>query len=104
MKVAVIGGGPAGLMAAEAAFQRGAQVEVYDAMPSVGRKFLLAGKGGSISLIQNPRRNFLLDMVLADCISNPFLRNLGPMPYASGRVALGSRPLWVLPAGCFLPI
>ena len=45
-RVAVIGGGPAGLMAAEVLSQGGAQVELYDAMPSVGRKFLLAGKGG----------------------------------------------------------
>jgi uncharacterized flavoprotein (TIGR03862 family) len=44
--VAVIGGGPAGLMAAEMLVQGGAQVDLYDAMPSVGRKFLLAGKGG----------------------------------------------------------
>jgi uncharacterized flavoprotein (TIGR03862 family) len=44
--IAVIGGGPAGLMAAEAAAEAGAKVDVYDAMPSVGRKFLLAGKGG----------------------------------------------------------
>lgn len=44
--VAVVGGGPAGLMAAEAARLGGARVELYDAMPSVGRKFLLAGKGG----------------------------------------------------------
>lgn len=44
--VAVIGGGPAGLMAAEVLSASGAQVHVYDAMPSVGRKFLLAGKGG----------------------------------------------------------
>ncbi len=46
MKVVIIGGGPAGLMAAEAAVTVGAEVELYDAMPSVGRKFLLAGKGG----------------------------------------------------------
>ena len=45
-RVAVLGGGPAGLMAAEALIQGGAQVDVYDAMPSVGRKFLMAGKGG----------------------------------------------------------
>lgn len=45
-RVAVIGGGPAGLMAAEALAARGLQVDVYDAMPSVGRKFLMAGKGG----------------------------------------------------------
>nr|WP_314477330.1 TIGR03862 family flavoprotein [uncultured Pseudomonas sp.] len=45
-RAAVIGGGPAGLMAAEALAQAGLSVEVFDAMPSVGRKFLLAGVGG----------------------------------------------------------
>jgi len=44
--VAIIGGGPAGLMAAEILSQRGVKVDVYDSMPSVGRKFLVAGKGG----------------------------------------------------------
>ena len=44
--VAVIGAGPAGLMAAEVLSLAGVAVHVYDAMPSVGRKFLLAGKGG----------------------------------------------------------
>lgn len=44
--MAVIGGGPAGLMAAEMLIQNGVRVDLYDAMPSVGRKFLLAGKGG----------------------------------------------------------
>jgi uncharacterized flavoprotein (TIGR03862 family) len=44
--VAVIGGGPAGLMAAEVLCLAGIAVTVYDGMPSVGRKFLLAGKGG----------------------------------------------------------
>ncbi len=44
--VAVIGGGPAGLMAAEVLAQAGLQVHLYDRMPSVGRKFLLAGRGG----------------------------------------------------------
>ena len=44
--VVIIGGGPAGLMAAQEAVKAGLQVDVYDAMPSVGRKFLLAGKGG----------------------------------------------------------
>lgn len=44
--VVVIGGGPAGLMAAETLVQGGAKVNLFDAMPSVGRKFLLAGKGG----------------------------------------------------------
>jgi uncharacterized flavoprotein (TIGR03862 family) len=45
-RVAVIGGGPAGLMAAERIAARGVSVDVYDAMPSVGRKFLLAGRSG----------------------------------------------------------
>ncbi|WXL27935.1 TIGR03862 family flavoprotein [Ectopseudomonas mendocina] len=45
-RVAVIGGGPAGLMAAETLAQAGLAVDLYDAMPSVGRKFLLAGVGG----------------------------------------------------------
>lgn len=46
MKVIVIGAGPAGLMAAEVLAEGGAEVDVFDAMPSVGRKFLLAGRGG----------------------------------------------------------
>jgi uncharacterized flavoprotein (TIGR03862 family) len=45
-KVAVIGAGPAGLMAAEVLARGGASVTVYDAMPSAGRKFLMAGRGG----------------------------------------------------------
>src|SRR5690606_19030168 len=46
LRVAVIGGGPAGLMAAEELSRGGAQVDLFDTMPSVGRKFLLAGRGG----------------------------------------------------------
>jgi uncharacterized flavoprotein (TIGR03862 family) len=44
--VAVIGGGPAGLRAAEIAAMRGMSVTIFDAMPSLGRKLLVAGKGG----------------------------------------------------------
>src|SRR3982074_1041593 len=44
--VTIIGAGPAGLMAAEVLAQGGARVTVYDAMPSAGRKFLMAGRGG----------------------------------------------------------
>jgi uncharacterized flavoprotein (TIGR03862 family) len=46
MKVAVIGGGPAGLHAAEVAAKAGAQVTLFEAKPSVGRKLLVAGRGG----------------------------------------------------------
>ncbi len=45
-RLAVIGGGPAGLMAAEVACRAGVPVDVYEAKGSVGRKFLIAGKGG----------------------------------------------------------
>lgn len=44
--VAVIGGGPAGLMAAETLASAGAKVTVYERMPTFGRKFLMAGRGG----------------------------------------------------------
>jgi uncharacterized flavoprotein (TIGR03862 family) len=57
--VAVIGGGPAGLMAAEVLSQGGVRVDVYDAMPSVGRKFLMAGKGGLNLSHAEPREQFL---------------------------------------------
>src|SRR3712207_1361896 len=45
-EVAIIGGGPAGLIAAEVLARAGVAVTVYDQMPSVGRKFLMAGRGG----------------------------------------------------------
>lgn len=57
--VAVIGAGPAGLMAAEVLSQHGVRVEVYDAMPSVGRKFLMAGKGGMNITHAEPLSSFL---------------------------------------------
>lgn len=57
--VAVIGGGPAGLMAAEVLIRGGVRVELFDGMPSVGRKFLLAGKGGLNLTHAEPTELFL---------------------------------------------
>lgn len=57
--VVIIGGGPAGLMAAEIVRAHGVTVEVYDSMPSVGRKFLLAGKGGLNLTHSEPFEKFL---------------------------------------------
>ncbi len=56
--VAVIGGGPAGLMAAEVISLQGHVVHVFDRMPSVGRKFLLAGKGGLNLTHGEPKAQF----------------------------------------------
>ncbi|WP_050467769.1 TIGR03862 family flavoprotein [Herbaspirillum chlorophenolicum] len=60
-RVAVIGAGPAGLMAAEVLAQQGADIDVdiYDAMPSAGRKFLLAGVGGMNITHSEPQPDFL---------------------------------------------
>ena len=59
INVAVIGAGPAGLMAAEVLAQGGARVTVYDAMPSAGRKFLMAGRGGLNLTHSEPLPQFL---------------------------------------------
>ncbi|MCA1512899.1 TIGR03862 family flavoprotein [Bradyrhizobium sp. NBAIM01] len=57
--IAVIGAGPAGLMAAEVLAQGGAPVTVYDAMPSAGRKFLMAGRGGLNLTHSEPLSQFM---------------------------------------------
>lgn len=56
--ILVVGGGPAGLMAAEAARRAGAEVDLLDAKPSVGRKFLIAGRGGLNLTHADPRPRF----------------------------------------------
>ncbi len=58
-RLAIVGGGPAGLMAAEVASAAGVTVDLYDAMGSVGRKFLLAGKGGLNLTHAEPRARFV---------------------------------------------
>ena len=58
-RTAVIGGGTAGLMAAEVLLERGVGVDIYDAMPSLGRKFLMAGKSGLNLTHTEPAASFL---------------------------------------------
>ena len=57
--IAIIGGGPAGLMAAEVLSQHGLIVNVYDSMPSLGRKFLMAGKSGLNLTHSEPFEKFI---------------------------------------------
>lgn len=76
--IAIIGGGPAGLMAAEAASQAGLPVHVYDAMPSVGRKFLLAGKGGLNLTHSEPYPDFLARYGMRQAEMARYLDTFGP--------------------------
>lgn len=59
VRLAIIGGGPAGLMAAETARAAGIEVDVFEAKGSVGRKFLIAGKGGMNLTHGEPKREFV---------------------------------------------
>ncbi|HKQ34002.1 MAG TPA: TIGR03862 family flavoprotein [Nitrospiraceae bacterium] len=78
MRIAIIGGGPAGLMAAEAASAAGARVELYDAMASVGRKFLLAGRGGLNLTHSEPSEKFLSRYGARRAQIAPLLASFGP--------------------------
>jgi uncharacterized flavoprotein (TIGR03862 family) len=75
--VAIIGGGPAGLMAAEVLSQAGIKVDLYDAMPSVGRKFLLAGVGGMNITHSEPYPAFLSRYAERAPQVAPLLREFG---------------------------
>ncbi len=77
-RVVIIGGGPAGLMAAEAAASAGSRVELYDAMPSVGRKFLLAGKGGLNLTHSEPIEPFLSRYGQQRAFIEPAIRSFSP--------------------------
>ncbi|MCW9035030.1 MAG: TIGR03862 family flavoprotein [Rhodospirillales bacterium] len=59
LTVAIVGGGPAGLMAATILCEKGYKVDLFDRMPSVGRKFLLAGRGGLNLTHSDPLEKFV---------------------------------------------
>lgn len=87
--VAVIGGGPAGLMAAEVLAQGGVQVCLYDGMPSVGRKFLVAGKGGLNLTHSEEREAFLARYGSRRPQLEPFLAAFGPADLRQWAAGLG---------------
>ena len=77
--IAIIGGGPAGLAAAEVlARAQGLTVTVYDAMPSVGRKFLMAGKGGLNLTHAEPLDRFLPRPIAREGTLAPMVRAFDP--------------------------
>src|SRR5688572_29885195 len=76
--VAVIGGGPTGLMAAEVVSARGLRVDVYDSMPSLGRKFLMAGKSGLNITHSEPFEKFVSRYGERRAQIEPMLKRFGP--------------------------
>ena len=88
-KVVVVGGGPAGLMAAEVLSAAGLEVHLYDAMASVGRKFLLAGKGGLNLTHSEPFERFATRFGPRNAALAPLLQTFGPQQVRDWAQALG---------------
>jgi uncharacterized flavoprotein (TIGR03862 family) len=76
--VAIIGGGPAGLMAAEVISAHKLNVDVYDSMPSLGRKFLMAGKSGLNITHSEPFEQFVSRYGERRAQIEPMLKTFGP--------------------------
>jgi uncharacterized flavoprotein (TIGR03862 family) len=89
MNLVIIGGGPAGLMAAETAQAAGVQVDLYDAMASAGRKFLLAGKGGLNLTHSEPSPKFLSRYGARRSQIEPLLSSFGPQAFRAWSHELG---------------
>ncbi len=87
--VIVVGGGPAGLMAAEVLIAGGVRVDLYEAMPSMGRKFLVAGKGGLNISHSEPFEKFLDRYGGHRSQLEPFLKIFGPQELCDWLHALG---------------
>ena len=88
-RIAIIGGGPTGLMAAEVLAAGGAQVDLFDAMPSVGRKFLLAGRGGLNLTHSEDLERFAGRYGARRAAIEPLLQDLGPDALRAWAQALG---------------
>jgi hypothetical protein len=89
LPVAVVGAGPAGLMAAERLALAGQRVAVFDAMPSVGRKFLLAGKGGMNLTHSEPFDRFVARYGARRAQIEPLLRRFDADALRRWAAALG---------------
>jgi uncharacterized flavoprotein (TIGR03862 family) len=102
MSVAVIGAGPAGLMAAEVMAQDRAEVTVYDAMPSAGRKFLMAGRDGLNLTHSEPLPQFLARYREAMPLLAPAISAFSPDALREWSEALG-QPTFVGSSGRVFP-
>ena len=102
MSVAVIGAGPAGLMAAEVLAQGGMQVTVYDAMPSAGRKLLMAGRGGLNLTHSEPLPQFLARYREAASHLNAAIAAFSPQALRDWSEGLG-QPTFVGSSGRVFP-
>ncbi|MDR3521797.1 MAG: TIGR03862 family flavoprotein [Acidocella sp.] len=101
-RVAVIGGGPAGLMAAEVMAQGGLAVTVFERMPSVGRKLLMAGRGGlNITHSEAPERFLNRYGLAADWIA-PWLAAFPPAATRDWCEGLG-QPTFIGSSGRVFP-
>ncbi|HEX5361444.1 MAG TPA: NAD(P)/FAD-dependent oxidoreductase, partial [Fluviicoccus sp.] len=87
--VAVIGGGPAGLRAAETLLQAGLRVTLFDSRPSVGRKFLMAGKSGLNLTHAEPLDDFVGRYGAARSRLEPMIRALTPDALRAWALDLG---------------
>lgn len=87
--VVIVGAGPAGLMAAEVLSRAGVQVDVYDAMPSAGRKFLLAGKGGLNLTHSEPPELFVQRYGARQAVLAPLLQAFGAQALRDWAQGLG---------------
>jgi uncharacterized flavoprotein (TIGR03862 family) len=90
MTIAIVGAGPAGLMAAQVIAQAGQQVDVFDAMPSAGRKFLLAGRGGLNLTHSEPFDDFCARYGQARPRVEAWLRVFGPQAVRDWAQGLGT--------------
>ncbi len=100
--VAIIGGGPAGLMAAEVIAGAGAAVTVFERMPSVGRKLLMAGRGGLNITHSEPAERFGARYGAAAAWMAPMLAALPPGAVTAWCAALG-QPTFVGSSGRVFP-
>jgi len=87
----IVGGGPAGLMAAEVLGEAGVPVGVYDSMPSLGRKFLMAGRGGLNLTHSEPFETFLTRYGAQRAQLEPFLKEFSPEAVRGWAQSLGTR-------------